>query len=98
LVHTDRGSAYTSGQFTNYLGSLNIKRSMSRPGTPYDNAPMERWWNEFKLRWIERHPLVKTYAELVNLVEEGIEYFNHDNHSEQRNDRTPDEFWYAAVV
>ena len=49
---------------------------MSRPGTPYDSAPMERWWNEFKLRWMDRHPMPKTFEELVKLVEEGIEYFN----------------------
>ncbi|WP_272948304.1 DDE-type integrase/transposase/recombinase [Lactiplantibacillus plantarum] len=49
VVHTD----YTSGTFNNFLAQHEVTRSMSRPGTPYDNAPMERWWNEFKLRWID---------------------------------------------
>ncbi|MCL5459602.1 IS3 family transposase, partial [Loigolactobacillus coryniformis] len=71
LIHTDRGSAYTSGAFNNFLGRYDVIRSMSRPGTPYDNAPMERWWNEFKLRWMERHPMPKTLQELEKLVEEG---------------------------
>ena len=97
LVHTDRGSAYTSGAFNNFLNRYEVIRSMSRPGTPYDNAPMERWWNEFKLRWIERHPLAKTYKELVKLVEEGINYFNHHNRSAQRNGLTPDEYWGEAA-
>ena len=97
LVHTDRGSAYTSGAFNNFLGRYNVTRSMSRPGTPYDNAPMERWWNEFKLRWMARHPLAKTCEELVRLVEEGIEYFNHHNRSAQRNGLTPDEYWSEAA-
>lgn len=70
---------------------------MSRPGTPYDNAPMERWWNEFKLRWMARHPRAKTYQELITLVESGIEYFNHDNRSAQRNGLTPDEYWNEAI-
>jgi transposase InsO family protein len=70
---------------------------MSRPGTPYDNAPMERWWNEFKLRWMERHPMPKTLQELERLVEEGIEYFNHHNRSAQRNGLTPDEYWNEAA-
>lgn len=97
LVHTDRGSAYTSGAFNNFLNQFEIERSMSRPGTPYDNAPMERWWNEFKLRWMARHPMPKTYQELVKLVEEGIEYFNHQNRSAQRNGLTPDEYWNEAI-
>lgn len=97
LIHTDRGSAYTSGTFNNFLNQFNIKRSMSRPGTPYDNAPMERWWNEFKLRWIERHETPKTYQELIKLVESGIEYFNHYDRSTKRNGLTPDEYWNEAV-
>ena len=97
MVHTDRGSAFTSGFFNNFLSRHNIIRSMSRPGTPYDNAPMERWWNEFKLRWMERQPMPKTYDDLVKMVEKGIEYFNHHNRSAQRNGLTPDEYWNEAV-
>lgn len=97
MVHTDRGSAYTSKAFGAFLDSHEVVRSMSRPGTPYDNAPMERWWNEFKCRWMERRPLAKTYRELVKLVEEGIEYFNHYWRAGIRNGLTPDEFWDEAV-
>ena len=98
LIHTDRGSAYTSGAFNNFLGRYAVTRSMSRPGTPYDNAPpMERWWNEFKLRWMDRLPQSKTFEELAKLVEEGIEYFNHHNWSAQRNGLTPDEYWNEAA-
>lgn len=97
IVHTDRGSAYTSNLFNEFMESHQVIRSMSRPGTPYDNAPMERWWNEFKLRWLERHPMAKTYNELVRLIEEGIEYFNHSNRSVKRNGLTPDEYWGVAI-
>lgn len=97
LIHTDRGSAYTSSAFNNFLVRHDVTRSMSRPGTPYDNAPIERWWNEFKLRWMDRHPMPKTLEELVKLVEEGIKYFNHYNRSAQRNGLTPYEYWNEAV-
>lgn len=70
---------------------------MSQPGTPYDNAPMERWWNDFKNRWIACHPLAKTYQELVKLVGAEIEYFNHYNRLIQRNGLTPDEYWDKAI-
>lgn len=94
LAHTDRGSAYTAGAFNNFLNQFEVKRSMPRPGTPYDNAPMERWWN---LRWMECHLTPKTYQELVKLVEEGIKYLNHQNRSAQRNGLVPDEYWNKAI-
>lgn len=97
LIHTDRGSAYTSKAFNRYLDQFEVTRSMSRPGTPYDNAPMERWWNEFKLRWMDRHPMPKTYKELVKLVEDGIHYFNYGNPSGQRNGLTPEEYRNEAI-
>lgn len=97
LVHTDRGSAYTSKSFNNFLNGHKVTRSMSRPGTPYDNAPMERWWSEFKLRWMNRHPVPKTYEELVRLVESGINYFNYTSRSDTRNGHTPAEFRNMAI-
>ena len=53
--------------------------------------------NEFKLRWMERHEIPKTYQELIKLVESGIEYFNHYDWSVKRNGLTPDGYWNEAV-
>ncbi|MFC6206282.1 transposase, partial [Levilactobacillus tongjiangensis] len=97
IVHTDRGSAYTSKQFNNFLVPYEVTRSMSRPGTPYDNAPMERWWNEFKTHWMDRHPMPKTYEGFEALVKEGIHYFNHLDRSPARNDLTPVEYRNEAA-
>lgn len=97
MVHTDRGPAYTSKMFNDHLAGHGVTRSMSRPGTPYDNAPIERWWNEFKVRWMDRHAMPTTYQEFVALVEAGIHYFNHLDRSPARNDLTPAEYWNEAV-
>ena len=92
LVHTDRGSAYTSRSFNESLARHGVTRSMSRPGTPYDNAPMERWWNEFKTHWMDRHPMPSTYKEFKDLVDKGIYYFNYLDRSPARSDLTPVEY------
>lgn len=97
LIHTDRGAAYTAKAFNHFLTGHKVMRSMSRPGTPYDNAPMERWWNEFKAHWMERHPMPNTYEELVKLVNEGIHYFNYLDRSPERNGLTPVEYWNEAA-
>ncbi|MCI9570786.1 MAG: transposase family protein [Lachnospiraceae bacterium] len=39
---------YTSKAFTEFCESINITQSMSKAGCPYDNAPMERYFNTMK--------------------------------------------------
>lgn len=41
VLHTDQGSVYASKSFNELLPLYNIVRSMSRAGTPTDNAAME---------------------------------------------------------
>lgn len=98
LIHTDRGSAYTSKSFNNYMVNHDVQRSMSRPGTPYDNAVMERWWNDFKLRWMDKHPTPTTLKELRKLVSAGVDYFNYMYRPEKNNDLTPYEYRNEAIV
>ncbi len=48
LLHSDQGSQFTSRKFTNFCEQQGIQQSMSRAGCPYDNAPMERFFNTLK--------------------------------------------------
>ena len=41
IVHTDQGSVYASMAYNDLIRNENIQRSMSRAGTPTDNAAME---------------------------------------------------------
>jgi putative transposase len=41
VLHTDQGSVYSSKAFNDLLPLYNIVHSMSRAGTPTDNAAME---------------------------------------------------------
>ena len=41
IIHTDQGSVYSSKSFNELLPLYNITHSMSRVGTPTDNASME---------------------------------------------------------
>ncbi len=54
ILHSDRGSQFTSKEFIEFCKDYKITQSMSKPGCPYDNAPMERYFNTLK-------------AELINL-------------------------------
>lgn len=48
LLHTDRGSNFSSDETQAYLSNLGILWSQSRPGTPIDNASQESFNSEFK--------------------------------------------------
>lgn len=48
IVHTDRGSQYTSKAFQRELRGHGIIASMSRKGNPYDNAVMESFYKTLK--------------------------------------------------
>lgn len=97
MVHTDRGSAFSSKRFNIFLIQHESIHSMSRPGTPYDNSPIERWWNDFKLRWINLHETPKTLEELKLLVKDGMNYFDTLDRSETRNGLTPKEYWNESI-
>lgn len=48
ILHSDQGSQFTSLEFIQFCHDLGIRQSMSHAGCPYDNAPMERYYNTLK--------------------------------------------------
>lgn len=48
ILYSDQDSQYTSKVFTEFCESVNVAQSMSTAGYPYDNAPMERYFNTLK--------------------------------------------------
>ena len=47
-LHTTQGSQFTSKTFTEFYIFIKITQSMSSAGCPYNNAPMERYFNTLK--------------------------------------------------
>ena len=48
ILHSDQGSQFTSKKFIEFCENNKIIQSMSRAGNPYDNAPIERFFNTLK--------------------------------------------------
>jgi putative transposase len=59
ILHSDQGCQYTSKAFTEFCEQNGITQSMSRAGCPYDNAPMERFYNTLKNEFIIYIPLIR---------------------------------------
>lgn len=70
ILHSDRGSQFTSKEFIEFCKSHGVSQSMSKPGCPYDNAPMERYFNTLKAELINLH----TYWTEEQLYEEVTAY------------------------
>ena len=91
ILHTDQGSIYASKSYNELAQFNNIIHSMSRAGTPTDNANMESingWLKEelftdFKL---------KESDDVKKSVEEYIQYFNKQRPAYALNYLTPKQF------
>ena len=96
LLHSDQGSQYTSKEFTEFCTSMGITQSMSKAGYPYDNAPMERYFNTLKNELIEHH-YYHSEEELYSSVEEfAYVHYNHVRPHSYNNYKTPFEARYGA--
>jgi len=69
ILHSDQGSQYTSKAFTEFCESVHVTQSMSKAGYPYDNAPMERYFNTLKNEYTSLYEF-RTEDELYRVVEE----------------------------
>lgn len=69
ILHSDQGSQYTSKEFIEYCEKSGVTQSMSKAGYPYDNAPMERYFNTLKQELIYQH-IYHSEEELYDAVEE----------------------------
>jgi transposase InsO family protein len=55
IFHSDRGSQYTSSEFTTLLEHNGIRQSLSRPRQCWDNAVAESFFATLKCELIHRH-------------------------------------------
>ena len=69
LLHSDQGSQFASRAFVEFCKSVHITQSMSKAGYPYDNAPMERYFNTLKNECTNLYSF-QTEEQLYQAVEE----------------------------
>lgn len=75
-LHSDQGYQYTSQEYFNLTKEYNILPSMSRAGTPLDNACAENFFGILKSECIYRHK-PKTKEEARQLIDEYIHFYNY---------------------
>ncbi|HLT48507.1 MAG TPA: IS3 family transposase [Rubricoccaceae bacterium] len=89
--HSDRGAAYVSGPFLASLQAAGAVRSLSRPGSPLDNAVIESFFSTLERELLSGRPFA-TRAEARSALFDYIEVF----YNRQRRHSTLDYLSPAA--
>ena len=75
IVHSDRGSQFTSWAFSDRVKTAGLALSMGRVGDAYDNAMMESFWGRMQTELLNRKRW-RTRLELANAIFEYVEIFH----------------------
>lgn len=74
IFHTDRGKEFDNRLIDDILIGFDIKRSLSRPGNPYDNAVAETTYKTFKTEFCRKR--FETLEQLETELFEYVYWFN----------------------
>ncbi len=88
IFHSDRGSNYCSKTFCDYLRTLNITQSFSKPHTPHDNAVMESFFSNMKREALYR-TAYRSEREFRKAVEQYIIFYNEERPHHHNSYKTP---------
>lgn len=97
IVHSDQGFQYTHKYFVTKLKSAGIRQSMSRKGTPLDNAVIECFFGILKSE-VVYNPMrnISSEKELIETIEKWIEYYKEERIQAGLNYQAP--ITYKKVV
>jgi putative transposase len=96
VAHTDRGSQYTSADYTQVLDDHRVLASVGSVGDAYDNAMAESFVDSFKTELIADR-VWRSRSQLELAVVEYISWFNTDRLHESLGDIPPAEFETLAA-
>lgn len=91
LIHSDQGCHYTSYRFIQIMSDSNLRRSMSRRGNCWDNAPQESFFGHMKdeINLSE----CRDFEEVRCIIEDWIDYYNNDRYQWQLAKLSPNEYY-----
>jgi putative transposase len=91
IFHSDQGKQYGAQMTLEKLMAYGFTRSMSRAGTPTDNAIAERFVGVFKLAVVDRYHY-QTIGEFIKFTEKWLNFYNQIRPHEGLGMRSPNQF------
>ena len=97
LLHSDQGVQYSSAGYCNLLKSYNPIQSMSRAGTPRDNAVIESFFGRFK-DVMSSHFKYWKCDDIHKTIADTIYYFNYISPVRKLNRKPPVQYRIELAV
>ncbi|AVM25118.1 IS3 family transposase [Bacillus pumilus] len=98
VLHSDQGSVYTSYEYQKAVHIKGITMSMSRKGTPADNASIESFHSSLKSETFYLNRIDRTTTTIVErTVKEYIYYYNNIRIQTKLNNQSPINYRQLAV-
>ncbi len=94
ILHSDQGAQFTSKEFIDFCRQEKITQSMSKAGCPYDNAPMERYYNTLKSECIDLHHFHSDEELFLAVDDFAYVWYNHLRPHSYNDYKTPFEKRY----
>ena len=96
VIHSDRGSQFTSKSYKDLLEYFGVTQSMSLPASPRDNAVIESFFGHMKDEINLKK--VKTFDEVVEIIDEYMYDYNNNRKQWNKNRMTPIEYRHFLVA
>ena len=93
LLHSDRGAHFTAHRFIDLLKNENLRRSMSRKGNCWDNAPQESFFGHMKDHVKERYAKATEFSEVKAIIDDYMNYYNNYRYQWKLAKLAPVEFY-----
>ena len=93
LVHSDQGVHYTSAKFIQIIEDSDLRRSMSRRGNCWDNAPQESFFGHMKDHIKSRVKSCTEFRQVKEIVDDYMDYYNNEEYVWELCMLSPNEYY-----
>ena len=93
LIHSDQGSHYSSTTFIKITEDYELRRSMSRRGNCWDNAPQESFFGHMKDDLKSKLTSCTEFKEVKAYVDDFMDYYNNERYQWGLAKLAPNEYY-----
>ena len=90
IIHSDRGSQFTSKDYRDLLLEHGLTQSMSAPASPRDNAVIESFFGHLKDEICLKG--LKTFEQVIQVIDDYMYYYNNERRQWNKSKMTPVEY------
>ena len=98
VIHSDQGTHYTSLKFIQLVESRELRRSMSRRGNCWDNAPQESFFGHMKDELAGEIPGWTSFADAKASIDRWMDYYNNDRCQWDLAKLSPNEYYHYITT